>query len=203
MSCIVVCHPHLHALCRRSRRPNPVLIAAAAIAVFCLGAVVHYGSTTSPYGRSDALVSVDGLGKEAKEFQKIESTVRNEMNQNQDLTTKFHGTFGGSSDDMEGVSTPDSSQCHCNCKNSNRKMKVKAATMLAQVGEVRPSSYSSHTNFALFFHHEDKRASLHSFVHVPERLCVCCRMSSSAHAEVAPACACPIWTPLSSSSLMR
>ncbi len=134
----VICLPHFHVLCRRSRRPNPILIAAAAIAVFCLGAVVHYGSSASSLSRTDALVSVESLGKEAKEFQKIESTVRNEMSQNQDLTSKFHGTFG-SSDDMEGVSTPDASQCHCNCKNSPTKMKVKAATMLAQVGEVRPA----------------------------------------------------------------
>ncbi len=112
------------------------MIAAAAIAVFCLGAVVHYGTNVSPYGKEDALVSVEGLGKEAKEFQKIESTVRNEMNENSDLTKSFQGTFA-SSDEIEGTSTPDASMCHCNCKKSSMKMKASAATMLAQVGEVR------------------------------------------------------------------
>jgi len=106
---------------------DPLLLVSAAVAIFCLGAVVHYHATGS--SATNSLVSIGSLGKEDKDFRDMEQTVRKEMDSNDDLSEQYDSTFkkanGGGKD------------CGCNCKNHAPEMKAKAAQMLAQVGEVR------------------------------------------------------------------
>jgi hypothetical protein len=106
---------------------DPLLLVSAAVAIFCLGAVVHYHATGN--STTNSLVSIGSLGKEDKDFRDMEQTVRKEMDSNDNLSEQYDSTFkkanGGDKD------------CGCNCKNHAPEMKAKAAQMLAQVGEVR------------------------------------------------------------------
>lgn len=122
---------------RRKQRASPLLLVSAAVALFCLGAVVHYHASGS--ASISSLVSMGDLGKEAKQFQNMEASVRHEMDMNDHLEGQYDNVVKQNLRKVEedgGGSAEDNKACHCHCHDASPELKANVATMLTQIGEV-------------------------------------------------------------------
>ena len=117
----------------RSRQTWRFVIGIAALAMASVIAAVYlsemHGGRSALIGLGDMSPSLDGtLVGDKRTMQSIEKEINDDMQVNNALRK-------GYSKEFQSAQGSDAANCHCDCQNSASEFKVKAATMLAQVGD--------------------------------------------------------------------
>jgi hypothetical protein len=144
----------------RCRKSGPSLTTTS-LAVVCVACICGIGFLNSRVGGRSELLSLPSLSNEAEGIKQLvchkqisfnfviseflgrflkDNEVSGDIMQNQKLSSSYDATF-----------PTDQAKCHCDCKKSP-EMSSHAATMLAQVGEVRSSiSVENNENLSVYF----------------------------------------------------
>ncbi len=104
-------------------RPITYLIAIGVVGACVLGLCLQ-AMNQLEHG-SIALLSMGSLGRDSEGLSGLGNEVQDDLNKNLDLQSQLSSEIGAKT-----------KGCHCDCTQSPNEMKVKAATMLDQVGEV-------------------------------------------------------------------